>query len=59
MRIPAPRFDPEILARHDRLGPRYTSYPPAPRFSETFDERALREAIHASNEMPIPRPLSP
>lgn len=58
MRVPAPQFDPEILARHDRPGPRYTSYPAAPKFSEAFDEAALFEAIEASNEMPIPRALS-
>ncbi|HAI58704.1 MAG TPA: oxygen-independent coproporphyrinogen III oxidase [Xanthomonadaceae bacterium] len=58
MRIAAPQFDAELLARHDRPGPRYTSYPAAPRFSEAFGEAALREAIAASNEMPIPRPLS-
>lgn len=58
MRVPAPQFDPEILARHDRPGPRYTSYPTAPRFSNAFGEMALLEAIHASNEMPIPRSLS-
>jgi len=58
MRVPAPQFDPEILARHDRPGPRYTSYPAAPRFSEAFGEPQLFEAIEASNEMPIPRALS-
>ena len=58
MRLPAPRFEPEILARHDRPGPRYTSYPTAPRFSADFGEAALLDAIEASNEMPIPRSLS-
>lgn len=58
MRVPAPQFDSETLARHDRPGPRYTSYPAAPRFSETFGEHHLFEAIEASNEMPIPRALS-
>lgn len=58
MRVPTPQFDPEILARHDRPGPRYTSYPAAPRFSGEFGEDALFEAIAASNEMPIPRALS-
>lgn len=27
-------FDPELIARHDGSGPRYTSYPTADRFSE-------------------------
>src|SRR5262245_64721548 len=52
------RFDPELQARYDRPGPRYTSYPPAPRFSESFGEADLRGAAQASNDEPIPRPLS-
>ncbi len=58
MRAPTLHFDPDILARHDRPGPRYTSYPAAPRFSAAFGEASLLEAIAASNEMPIPRSLS-
>ena len=58
MRIATPQFDPDVLARHDRPGPRYTSYPAAPAFSAAFDEHALFAAVDASNEMPIPRPLS-
>ncbi|KRE89084.1 coproporphyrinogen III oxidase [Frateuria sp. Soil773] len=56
--ITAPEFDPALVARYDTAGPRYTSYPPAPQFRRDFDEMALREAIRASNEEPIPRPLS-
>ncbi|EQD48429.1 hypothetical protein B2A_07973, partial [mine drainage metagenome] len=26
-------FDPELLRRYDRPGPRYTSYPTAPQFT--------------------------
>ena len=47
-----------LLQRHDRPGPRYTSYPTAPQFSEAFGEAELCEAIAASNGDPIPRPLS-
>lgn len=54
----APRFDAELLARHDRPGPRYTSYPTAPQFSASFDADALRAAITRSNEEPLPRALS-
>ena len=30
-------FDPDLIRRLDRLGPRYTSYPTADRFIEAFD----------------------
>ena len=53
-----PHFDPELLRRYDRPGPRYTSYPTAPQFDDSFGEAALREAAAASNGDPIPRRLS-
>ena len=53
-----PHIDPELLRRYDRPGPRYTSYPTAPQFDESFGETALREAAAASNGDPIPRRLS-
>jgi oxygen-independent coproporphyrinogen-3 oxidase len=58
MAIAPPGFDPALIARYDVAGPRYTSYPTAPQFRADFDEVALRGAIRASNEEPIPRPLS-
>ncbi|HVI26515.1 MAG TPA: oxygen-independent coproporphyrinogen III oxidase [Xanthomonadaceae bacterium] len=51
-------FSPELLRRYDRPGPRYTSYPTAPQFSNAFGETQLREAASASNGDPIPRRLS-
>ena len=51
-------FDAELLRRYDRPGPRYTSYPTAPRFNDAFGEAELREAAMASNGDPIPRRLS-
>lgn len=51
-------FDAELIARHDRPGPRYTSYPPAPRFHEGFGRREFEAAIARSNEEPLPRRLS-
>jgi oxygen-independent coproporphyrinogen-3 oxidase len=42
-------FDPDLLRRHDRPGPRYTSYPAAPHFHDGFGEQQLHAAIHASN----------
>jgi len=49
-------FDPELLRRHDRPGPRYTSYPTAPHFHDGYGETALRQAIADSND--VGRPLS-
>ena len=51
-------FDPGLIARYDVSGPRYTSYPAAPQFHAGFGETQLRTAAHASNDDPIPRPLS-
>ncbi|WP_114241334.1 oxygen-independent coproporphyrinogen III oxidase [Dyella sp. C9] len=53
-----PEFDPELIARYDTAGPRYTSYPTAPQFHEGFGEAQLRAAARASNEEPTSRPLS-
>jgi oxygen-independent coproporphyrinogen III oxidase len=51
-------FDAELLRRYDRLGPRYTSYPTAPQFTEAFGAAQLRIAADRSNGDPIPRRLS-
>ena len=51
-------FDPELLARYDVAGPRYTSYPTAPSFRDDFGEREYRACARGSNEDPIPRSLS-
>ncbi len=51
-------FDADLLRRYDRPGPRYTSYPTAPQFSDAFNADDLREVIRNSNEDPIPRALS-
>lgn len=56
--IAPPEFDAALIARYDVAGPRYTSYPTAPHFTPQFDEVAFRAVIRASNEEPIPRPLS-
>ena len=55
---PTAPIDADLLRRHDRPGPRYTSYPTAPQFAADFGEAALRETIAASNGDPIPRRLS-
>ena len=54
----SPQFDPDLIARYDISGPRYTSYPAAPQFHTRFGEADLRAIARASNEDPIPRPLS-
>jgi oxygen-independent coproporphyrinogen-3 oxidase len=38
----------ELIARYDRPGPRYTSYPTAPVWTEAFAEEAFREALRRS-----------
>ncbi len=55
---PQAHFDAELARRYNRPGPRYTSYPTAPRFNDAFGEPELREAATASNGDPIPRRLS-
>ena len=55
--MPSP-FREDLIARYDRPGPRYTSYPPATEFHDQVDDRQYREWIRQSNEEPIPRPLS-
>jgi len=51
-------FDADLLARYDVNGPRYTSYPTAPQFDESFGEQAYRQSIVESNGDFLARPLS-
>lgn len=51
-------FDRRLYRKYDVAGPRYTSYPTAPHFHDRFDAAAYTEVARASNEVPIPRPLS-
>ncbi len=53
-----PPFDAELLRRYDRPGPRYTSYPTAPQFSDSFGDAEFRDVARRSNGDPIPRRLS-
>lgn len=55
---PMPCFDPEILERYNLPGPRYTSYPTAPQFTEAFTETQFRSHVQSSNARLIPTPLS-
>lgn len=49
-------WNPDIIQRYDMAGPRYTSYPTAPQFKESFSEMALLNAISRSNN--AAKPLS-
>jgi oxygen-independent coproporphyrinogen-3 oxidase len=51
--IPRWHFDPELLRRYDRPGPRYTSYPTAPQFHDGFGWPQLREAIEQAPAGPL------
>ena len=53
-----PTLDAELLRRHDRPGPRYTSYPSAPQFKASFGAAQLRECLARSNAQPGKRLLS-
>jgi len=51
-------FDPDLVSRFDRPGPRYTSYPTADRFTESFGPETYRSAIASRNTGGVHRPLS-
>jgi oxygen-independent coproporphyrinogen-3 oxidase len=48
----------DLLNKYNRPGPRYTSYPTAPEWSDSFGEATLRAAIRAANLKTRPAPLS-
>lgn len=45
----APKVTGELLARYDRPGPRYTSYPTAPEFNDAFGPEEYDERLAAAN----------
>jgi oxygen-independent coproporphyrinogen-3 oxidase len=51
-------FNRALVEKYDRPGPRYTSYPTAPQFHQAFALDDYRSAVEASNQAPIPKPLS-
>jgi len=51
-------FDPELVRRYDRSGPRYTSYPTADRFVDTFGEASYRAWAAKRNSGGVQRPLA-
>ena len=52
------RFDPDLMRRYDREGPRYTSYPTALQFSEGLAEDAYESAATGSPGAQSMSPLS-
>jgi oxygen-independent coproporphyrinogen-3 oxidase len=52
------RFDEDLVRRHDRSGPRYTSYPTAVQFNDKFRIPEYRAVAAASNQDAQPRQLS-
>lgn len=53
-----PRFDAELIAKYGGAGPRYTSYPTAVQFHESFGPPDWLKALKESNQFPIPADLS-
>ena len=51
-------FDPGLIDKYDRFGPRYTSYPTADRFSTKFTEEGLINALVERRKANAPPPLS-
>jgi oxygen-independent coproporphyrinogen-3 oxidase len=51
-------FDPQLIRRFDVNGPRYTSYPTADRFAETFGAEAYRSWLGRRTTGGISRALS-
>lgn len=57
-RDPTVEFDPALLRKLDRNGPRYTSYPTADRFVEAFDAEAYKQCASRRALGALRRPLS-
>lgn len=51
-------FNRDLIAKYDRPGPRYTSYPTAPQFHKAFAMDDYQATAKASNEVAAPKPLS-
>lgn len=51
-------FDLDLIRRYDKAGPRYTSYPTAVQFHESFNEAWYQEYAQQSNTSQPVKPLS-
>ena len=49
---------PATLEKYNQPGPRYTSYPTAPEWSDSFGPAELREAFREANNRTHPAPVS-
>ena len=56
--MPDIHFDSKLIARYAGTGPRYTSYPTAPYFSDEFTADDYQQHALRSNEVLSPPPLS-
>nr|WP_314547789.1 oxygen-independent coproporphyrinogen III oxidase [uncultured Massilia sp.] len=56
--LPAVEFDAELISRLSRSGPRYTSYPTADRFTESFGYRDFLHAVADLRTRASAKPLS-
>jgi len=50
-------FDPELIRKYDKSGPRYTSYPTAVQFTESFSADDYKAQIVKSNQLATPLSL--
>ena len=55
---PSISFDPALIRKYDQLGPRYTSYPTADRFSSAFGAEQYVNALQARTTDAPAQPLS-
>jgi oxygen-independent coproporphyrinogen III oxidase len=55
--MPAVEIDLDLIRRYDQHGPRYTSYPTADRFVESFDAAAYESWLARRNVGAVTRPL--
>lgn len=55
--VPTEGLEP-LLKKYDVYGPRYTSYPTALQFNESFTEQDYRRHAQDSNQLLVPKPLS-
>lgn len=51
-------LDKELISRYGQTGPRYTSYPSAVNFHDSFSDSHYQHAVRHTNEELIPAPLS-
>ncbi|MDT8318685.1 MAG: radical SAM protein, partial [bacterium] len=52
------KVDVDILKKYTKAGPRYTSYPTAPMFTEDFTDREFSRIIKETNDLDNPADLS-